>query len=198
MQISFWLLHQSVPSSRHWPACHSPRHLGDSLLLWSALLKGPLLLLPGLHKSLFDLSPRNARFWLPPPVSISSHCSFVPSLRCRFLASALVTVYSNHRMFGIRLVSRIKRNSEIGHAAILGNSGVRISCVKANHAMAITHPTTPPYATWLHVWYSRYTRLYDTSRAPVTRHTDRMCLHNKSRQRALFVWCILKYRKRKA
>lgn len=31
-----------------------------------------------------------------------------------YLASALVTVYSNHRMLGMRLVSRIKKNSEMG------------------------------------------------------------------------------------
>lgn len=83
---------------------------------------------------------------------VLSHCSFVPSLRCLFLASALVTVYSNHRMLGMRLVSLIKKNSEAGHAAILGNKGVKISCVNANQAMAMMLPATPPYKTWLQVW----------------------------------------------
>lgn len=76
-----------------------------------------------------------------------NHCSFVPSFRCLFLASARVTVYSNHRMFGIRLVSRIRKNSEIGHAAILGKSGVSNSCVKINQATAMILPATPPFIT---------------------------------------------------
>lgn len=44
------------------------------------------------------------------------------------------------------------QNTETYHAAILGKRGVRISCVKANQAMAMMLPATPPYRTWLQVW----------------------------------------------
>lgn len=35
-----------------------------------------------------------------------------------YLASDLVTVYSNQRMLGIRLVSRTRKNSDIGLSAV--------------------------------------------------------------------------------
>lgn len=76
--------------------------------------------------------------------SCADHWSFVPSFRCLFLASDLVTVYSNHKMLGIRLVSRTRKYSDIGQAAILGNNGVSTSCVKKNHIMPIVQPATPP------------------------------------------------------
>lgn len=114
---------------------------GPCLFLWSVCKKAPCC---------SQVSALVCRLCYSAPWS--RHCSFVPSLRCLFLASALVTVYSNHRMLGMRLVSRIKKNSEIGHAAILGKRGVRISCVKANQAMAMMLPATPPYRTWLQVW----------------------------------------------
>ena len=41
-------------------------------------------------------------------------CGPVPATRSTHLASARVTVYSNQRTLGMRLVSRIRKNSEIG------------------------------------------------------------------------------------
>lgn len=87
-----------------------------------------------------------------------------------YLASDLVTVYSNHRMLGMRLVSLTRKNSEIGlrkqsqtsrripaglilrtrksaycyQAAILGKTGVSTSWVIKNHTTPITIPATPP------------------------------------------------------
>lgn len=78
------------------------------------------------------------------PIHKRHHWSFVPSFRCLFRASERVTVYSNQRMLGIRLVSRTRKYSDSGQAAILGNNGVSTSCVKKNQITLIVQPATPP------------------------------------------------------
>lgn len=62
--------------------------------------------------------------------------------------SCLVAVYSKKRMFGIKLVSRMSRSSEIFHETIRGKTnGVRITCTNVNQSTPKTVPIIDPTMT---------------------------------------------------
>lgn len=109
---------------------------------------------------------------------IRRHCDFIDtSFLDRARASVRIFVYSNHRILGINVVSRSNRYSDIRlenishvirfaranefftiltyHETIIGNVGVRTTCVTTNHTEPNIIPMKAPYRTWETVWYNK-------------------------------------------
>jgi len=62
-------------------------------------------------------------FWCP----MNNHCDFIEtSFRERALASVLTFVYSNHKTFGMSVVSRTSKYSDNFHDTITGKNDVKI------------------------------------------------------------------------